>query len=191
MKFKMFRLGLGITAVLAITLIFNACNLFDKADDITFPSQLEVVWSINEQGEHTDFAYQDLRTLKLSDDPEIEKYINKIKDVKVEKVTYHITDYAAEGDAVFFKNGVASFAAGSGSNAVTVPFAATASGVNLETTTGETELEIDAQGLNDLAATLKQEKEVDMNAAGVLSKTPVSFKIVSTFHVKITAEVLD
>jgi hypothetical protein len=191
MNFKMFRLGLGITTALAMTLIFNACNLFDKADDITFPSQLEVVWSIDEQGQHTDFAYQDLRTLQLSDDPEIEKYINKIKDVKVEKITYRITDYAANGDAVFFKNGEVSFAAGTGSNVIKVPFAATASGVNLQTTTNETELEIDAQGLTDLAATLKQEKELDMNAAGVLSKTPVSFKIVSTFHVKITAEVLN
>jgi hypothetical protein len=190
MKIKMFRLGLAIAAVFAVATIFTSCNLFDKVDDITFPSELQVIWTVDEDGEHFNFAYSDTRTVKLSDDPEIEKYINKIKDVKIDKITYKIEEYEAEGDAVFLTAGNASFSSGSSSNAVVVPFAATA-GINLQTSSGEAELEIDEQGLTELAAIFKQEKELEMNAAGILSKTPVSFKIVSTFYIKITAEVLD
>jgi hypothetical protein len=193
MKIHFSKMLLSIAIMFAIVTVLAACDLFDKADEITIPSEIHVTWTVDENAEHTDFAYTDTKTVKLSDDPELEKYISKIKDVKIEKITYKITDYEEpNGGAVYLKDGVASFAtSGTSTAAVTVPFAATAAGVNLQTTTSETELTIDAAGLTQLAAIFKKEKQLDMNAVGILSSTPVSFKIVSTFHVKITAEVLN
>jgi len=183
-----------IVAFTAIAVVFAACDLFDKADEITIPSEIEVVWTVDENADQTNFAYTQTKTVKLSDAPEFQKYIDKVKEVKVERISYKVTDYNDDPhhETVYFKDGVASFAsAGTSSPVVTVPFAATASGVNLQASTTEVDLNIDAEGLNKLAAVFKQEKELDMNAVGVLTRTPVSFKIVSTFHVKIVAEVLN
>jgi hypothetical protein len=185
---------LSVAFAAAIAFVFAACDLFDKADEITIPSEIEVVWTVDENADQTNFAYTQTKTVKLSDAPEFEKYLDKVKEVKVERITYKITDYNDDPhhEQVYFKDGVASFAsAGTSTPAVTVPFAATASGVNLQTVTSEVDLAIDADGLNKLAAIFKQEKELDMNAVGTLTRTPVSFKIVSTFHVKIVAEVLN
>ena len=183
----------GVFAILALVFSFSGCNLFDKADDIKFDTELEVVWEADENGEATDFAYSKTAVVKFEDNSEIQKYIDKIKDVKISKITYRVTDYAQDdGQKVFFKNGIASFTpVGSSTSAGSVAFTASASGVDLQTTTTDTELPVNDGTLNDIAAVFKQDKQVNMTAAGVLSLTPVEFKVVSVFHVTITAEVLD
>jgi hypothetical protein len=190
MNFKTHRLILSLAALFTIAAVFAGCNLFDNADDITFPSQIEATWTVEENAEGKDKTYSTTKTLSLTDDREVEKYINKLKDVQIEKVTYRVEEYQAKGAAVIFNNGVASFATGA-SGSLEVSFTASASGVNLQTATADTELEIDVDKLNELASVLKADKELQMNVSGVLTKTPVSFKIVSTFYLRVTAEVLD
>ncbi|HEY0656737.1 MAG TPA: hypothetical protein VGD65_26585 [Chryseosolibacter sp.] len=190
MNLTNYRLVLSLAALPMIATIFAGCNLFDKADNITFPSQIEVLWVVDEEAVATDAPYAYVKTVSLADDPEVEKYMNKLKNVEVEKITYRVEEYVAEGDAVMFKNGKAIFAT-AGSAAVEASFTASASGVNLQTSTSDTDLIIDTDELNELASVLKTEKEIDMNLTGILSKTPVSFKIVATFQLKVTAEVLD
>jgi hypothetical protein len=193
MKSLIFRSGIGLVFLSALAVSFTGCDLFDKVDDVSFNEEIEVTWTIDENGTGQNVPYTHEETFDLESNAEIKKYIHKIKDVKVEKVTYRITNYdaAPHNSQVFFNSGVASFSTmGSTTPVVSVPFAATASGVNLQTTTSDTQLTIDGPGLNSLAAVLKQEKKAKMRATGTLSQTPVSFKVVSTIHVKITAEAL-
>jgi hypothetical protein len=194
MKLRFVKLALGITAVVAGIVTFSACDLFDKATTITIPADLEVVWEADENAEGTDVVYNLTHTVSLADNADVAKHIDKIKEIKVESITYRVTDYNDDphGEAVIFKDGVASFSAkGSSTSVLSVPYAASASGVNLKTTTTDKDLTIDADGLNDLAAIFKQDKELDMKVTGKLSRTPASFKLISVFHVKITADVVD
>jgi hypothetical protein len=183
--FMAFAIGTVVT--------FSGCDLFDKANDITFPATLKLTWSASEDGEHTDVGYSHSQKVTLADNADVAKYINKIKSVKVEKVTYRIENYAQpDGDEVIFSNGLASFSStGSSSALVSVPFGATATGVNLKTSTSDTDLAIDSKGLDDIAAAFKKDKEASVTVSGTLSETPVSFNVVTEFHVQITAEVID
>jgi hypothetical protein len=194
MKAIFWKPAFGVFVIMATIISFSGCDLFDKAKEITFSADLDVTWEADENADGTNVGYAFTKTVSLSDNAEIAKYINKVKSIKVESVTYKVTDYNDDphGEAVIFKEGTASFSSkGSSSPILEVPFAATADGVNLKTTTSDTNLTIDAGGLNDIAAIFKKEKEADMKVSGKLSRTPVAFKLVSTFHVKITAEVID
>jgi hypothetical protein len=181
-------------AFLFICFIFSGCDLLDKADDVTFDVVIEVDWTAdeNEDGANVPFAYSE--EVDLNDNAEVAKYANKIKEIKITKITYAVTNYNAEphNTAVFFNNGVASFTAtGANSAAVSIPYAASATGVNLQATTSETELDIDEAELNKLAAIFKDDKMLELKSEGILSVTPVSFNVVSKFYLTITANALD
>jgi hypothetical protein len=185
---------LSITTLIAAIVSFSGCDLFDKVDEVSIPAELEVIWTADENGEMVDFEYAKSATVKLTDNAEISTHIDKIKDVKINKITYRITDYNDDPhhEAVILKNGHVHFNSnGSTTTVVNVPFAASAADVNLKTSVDETELAIDAAGLTTLANLLKTEKELEMSSSGTISRTPVSFKVVSTFHVTVTAELLD
>lgn len=183
-----------VLAALLVAALFTGCDLLDKADDVKFDTVVEVGWVADENLEGTNVPYFHSETVDLTSDPGIAKYANKIKDVKINKITYYITNYNAEphNSAVTFNSGVASFVAiGATVPTVSVPYGASASGVNLQTTTSETELNIDADGLNQLAAVFKQDKKMEFESEGTLSVIPVSFNVVSKFYVTITANALD
>ena len=181
-------------AIIGMMLSFVACDLLDKADDVTFDQELEIIWNADENAEGSNVPYASLDELDLADYPEIAKYANKIKEIKVNRITYRITNYDASPhhSQVIFNNGSASFmATGSSTPAVTVPYAASASGVNLQTTTAETDLSINQDGLNKIASLLKDNNKVSVSTSGVLSVTPVQFSVINKYYVTITANALD
>jgi hypothetical protein len=178
---------------LAVISTMSGCDLLDNAADVKFDATIEVDWVVDENGDFTNAVYSHSETLSLTSNSEIEKYKNKIKEVKVNRITYAVTDYNAEphNTAVIFSDGVASFLqVGSSTPITSAPYSASASGVNLQTATAEADLAIDADGLSQVAAILKADKEVVMKTDGILSKTPVSFRVVSKFYVTITASAL-
>jgi hypothetical protein len=178
----------------AATFVFCGCDVLDKADDVTFDATIEVSRNADENGEGTNVLYENLETVELSDNAEIAKYASKIKSIKINKITYSVENYnaAPHNSQVFFNEGIASFAAvGASTHSVIVPFAASATGVNLQGSTSETELDIDADGLNELAGLLKEDNQLIMSTTGTLSITPVSFTVVSKFYLTITANALD
>lgn len=181
-------------AVFFTAFLFSGCDILDKADDVTFDVVIEVNWPTDENGDGTNVPYTYSEEVDLSSNAEVAKYSAKIKEIKINKITYLITNYNAEphNTAVYFNNGVASFTAlGSTTAAVEVPYAASATGVNLQASTAETELDIDQAGMNEIAAIFKQDKKLKMTSEGFLSVTPVSFTVVSKFYVTITANALD
>lgn len=194
MKSPITKFTLSLVAIVSLTLLLSACGLFDKATDVTFPSSLEVEWTVHQDLGGTNVAYTHSQDVDLSTSPDIAKYIDKIKEIKIDKIVYKITDYdaAPHNTQVFFTNGVASFTATSSTTPVlNIPYTASVAGVNLQTANADTELTIDANGFNALATVFKKDKKIKMVTSGVLSKTPVSFKVKSTFYFQITANALD
>jgi hypothetical protein len=182
------RIGLIVLA-----LFFYGCSIFDKADDVTFSEELTVTWTVDENQNGQNVPYTHSESVNLEDYPEIKKYINKIKSVNVERITYRIMNYDASPHhaQVIFSNGKASFASQGAAPVVEVPYGATATGVNLQTSTSETDLAIDQNGLNKIGSLLKDNKKISMQSSGTLSQTPVSFVVESRFYVTITANALN
>ncbi|HEY0652673.1 MAG TPA: hypothetical protein VGD65_06075 [Chryseosolibacter sp.] len=184
---------LALVAFAAGALSFGSCDLFEKADDVTFEEELVINWDTDENLEGSNVPYEDFQILDLADYPVFAPYIDKIKSVEVTKITYRITNFdnSPHNQPVTLVGGTASFGPyDSSSPSVTVPMAG-ASGVNIGAQTAETTLAIDAAGLSKVAKDLLDDKQVKMYSEGTLSKTPVAFRVVSTFYVKITANALD
>lgn len=182
-----------ILALFTIALTFGSCDLFEKADDVTLEEELVINWDTDENLEGANVPYEDVQILDLADYPVLAPYIDKIKSVEITKITYRITNFdnSPHGQAVTLTGGTAAFGPyDSSTPSVTVPMAG-ASGVNIGAQTTETTLTIDAAGLSKVAKDLLDDKQVKMYSEGTLSKTPVAFRVVSTFYVKITANALD
>lgn len=180
-------------AIAAIITTFSACDLLDKADDVTFEEELVLTWNADENLEGSNTPYVEEEILDLADYPVLAPYIDKIKTVEITKITYRIANFdnSPHGEPVFLNSGFASFGAYDATTpSVSAPMAA-AGGVNLGSQTAETTLAIDAAGLSNIAKMLLDDKQVKMYSTGTLSKTPVAFSVVSTFYVKITANALD
>jgi hypothetical protein len=160
---------------------FSSCELFDKADDVSFDVTLPLNFSINESADNpSGKAYSDTELLDATKNAEVAKYASKIKEFKVNKITYTIS--GANPNTVTFTGGTLQVS----STGKTI---ASASSVSLANT-AETELTADAAGFNELAAKLLDDKQELILLNGTLSKTPVAFQVKFNFYVTITANAL-
>lgn len=166
---------------------FSGCDKIDDATDVSFDVEFDGEFVINEAGDLGEEPYSNTLTVDAKSNTKIADYAAKIKAIKVNKVTYRITDYSAPGGAVTFVNGKMSFATvGSAPTVV-----ATVGSVNLQTQGGvESELDINESELNEIAATLLETLEVSVHTEGTLSDTPVAFKVPVKFYVTVTANIL-
>lgn len=160
---------------------FSSCDLFDKVDDVTFDGVLPLAFNVNEAADNpSGKTYTDSKLLDADDEPEIAKYSSKIKEFKVNKITYTIS--GVSDASVSFTNGTLKVA----SSGKTI---ASASSVNLSTT-GEQELTADTAGFNELASLLLADKQELIQLQGALSKTPIAFTVNFKFYVTVVADVL-
>ena len=167
--------------ILATLATFSSCDLLDTADDISFAATLPLDFSIDETAVNPGgMAYSDTKLLDATTNSEVAKYASKIKEFKVNKITYTISDVS--DPSVTFTNGSLKVS----SSGKTI---ATASSVSLSNTT-ETELTADLAGFNELAAKLLDDKKELVLLNGNFSKTPIAFKVRFNFYVTITANAL-
>lgn len=168
---------------LAIVLIFYAftsCDLIEKADDVSFDTTVPISFVVNETASSSGKAFSDTKTLNVASDAEVAKYASKIKEFRVNKVTYTVS--GANPNSVTFTNGTIKIAA-SGKTLASV------SSVNLSNTS-ETELTTETNGINELTAALLDDKQEQIQVQGTLSSTPVAFTVTIKFYLTITANAL-
>jgi hypothetical protein len=189
---------LKIMGLLLITAAFVTCDALEEADDVTFHADLEIIFVADENGEGVGVPYDDLQTLDFADNSEIAPYLDKIKDIEITRVTYRITGYQEDPNAdppctnVVMTNGFAKFGKVGTLEEITLgSFAATAAGVNLQSTVSETDLTIDPAQFKALADLLLDDKKANIYSVGTLSCTPIQFNVVSKFYVTITANALN
>jgi len=188
MKNHVLKSLLGL-ALIAFT--FSGCDLLDKADDVTFEEDFDVVFAVDEKGQsQSPVTYAGTPVLlDLTTSPEVIKYADKIKTIEVTKIEYSITDYASSGAAITFSNGKVVYSA---SATGTTSELSTVSTVNLATAgSGIFALPIDQTKFTAFASLLLNEKKAYVTAQGTLSSTPVKFNVPAKVYVKITANALD
>jgi hypothetical protein len=175
------RVLLSMICLALIAITFQGCDLFDTAGDVTFDVDLPLDFVVSEAAvSASPKSYSNVKTLKATDNADVMKYKDNIKSVKLNKITYVISDYTAP-KVVTFTNGSI--------QAVGKTLASAAS-VDLQSTTEAELTNIDDAAFNEFAKQIKDNKQVDVTLAGTFSSTPVGFKIKAYFNVSITASAI-
>jgi hypothetical protein len=157
----------------------SSCNLLDKADDISFDAELPLEFVIDEQAVNPNGkSYSITKTLDATTDPDVAKYASKIKEFKVNKITYSISAVTPSG--VTFNNGKLII----GTKTI-----ATAGNVSI-TPVSDVELTADVAGFNELASKLIADKQAEIKLDGAFTATPIKFTLSCKFFVTITADAL-
>lgn len=172
-----------------IIFTFSSCDKLEEADDISFDVDFTVTFNVDEDLEATNKHYFNFKVLDARSNTKVNDYASKIKDIKINKITYMITNYAAEppGTAVLFSDGTLGF---SPITSITPTVVSDNVAENLQTTTTETELDMNTAQLNEIANDLKSTLSVNVYTDGTLSSTPVSFSVPVKFYVTVTANAL-
>ena len=183
--------SLWISAIVLALIVFtfSSCDKLEEADDVSFDVEFTVTFNINESATETNKHYFDFKVLDARSNSKVDEYASKIKKIKINKITYVITNYSAQppGTAVMFTDGTLGFSAITSINPTVV---ADNVAENLQTTTTETELNMDADELNEIANDLLQTLSVNVYTDGTLSSTPVAFSVPVKFYVTVTANAL-
>lgn len=162
--------------------VMASCDLFDKADDISFSTEFEKSLTVDQAGKG---SYSDKIILDATTDAEVAKYKEKIQNIELNKVTYRVSEYDGPADATF--TGDILFGENGNLGSVSI------SGINLldaSTSGDEMELDLSQDEVNAVAAQLKNDKTVLVTMAGEFSDGPVSFVVTVTMNAKITADAL-
>jgi len=160
---------------------FSSCDIFDKADDVSFDVTLPLNFSINETADNpTGMSYSDTELLDAASNAEVAKYASKIKEFKVNKITYSISSVNPSG--VTFNSGEIVVSS-------TGTKIATAGNVFLATVS-DVELSVNTAGFNELATKLLDDKKEEIKLQGTFTKTPIAFTLSCKFYVTITANAL-
>ena len=180
MKTIHYALRVAAAVCFAFIMSSGSCSLSDKVPDVTFDAKLPLDFVVNETKiSASPISYTDSKTIDATQNADVAKYKDKIKEIKVNKITYVVSGFSAGGAVVTFTNGTLSVA----SSGKTI---ASAASVNLQSST-ETELTADTAGFNELALLLKDDKSETVKLGGTFSFAPVAFKVTIYFYTSITA----
>lgn len=177
----------GILSMLIGSVFVGGCDLLDKADDVTFDATFSLPnpFVIDEDLDEPENPYLFSEIVDATTDTEVAKYAGKIKSIKVNRITYRIYDFVADG-AVTLTSG--SFSIGAfGETPVAV-----ANETNLSLgNTSETDLDFNQEGLNKISDILLDNLEAQVSGTATISDSPVEFKVAVKFYATITANALD
>jgi len=136
-------------ALLAFIGTYSSCDLLDKANDISFDTEVPLDFFIHETAvSATPVTYVDFQLLDITDDPDVAQYASKIKEVKVNKITYYVSAVSKSG--VNFSGGSLMISS-SNKTIATLTNQAIVEGANGD-------LSIDASGFSELSSNLKNNK---------------------------------
>jgi len=175
-------------ALVLISTLFTACDLLDKADDVSFDATVDETIIVTEENEGTNVSYNKIVTLDATADPDINKYKNKLSGFTVKKVSYQVTNFNGPESARF--SGTMSFGEAS---QTTATVAVTVTNLNLQQAfnSGQVlDLPINQADVDAIAGMLKNDKAVKLYLDGLLSATPLTCSIKVILDVSVKADAL-
>jgi hypothetical protein len=184
------RFVLSVVA-LAILGLFNGCDFLDNLGQVTFDTELSTAFEINETVVANTRNYVANQVLDATANPDIQKYRDRIKDLRINDVSYKITGYTAPAGVprVDFSNGRFGFGDADVNTASVTVSLPTLNLRDLNTTGAETRLPL--PDATTLAALLKTDKRIRVFAEGTLSPTPVRFNLEVKLYVSVTADAVN
>lgn len=180
----------NLLAIVMIAFLFAGCDKLEKADDVSFDAQFTVPQKIevDEQADDPANPYTSLNnSIEAEQNAEYVKYKSKVKKIRVNKITYTISDLSAPDGPVTLTTGQAIFFESGGS--ATSGNIASVSNLLLANGTGE--LEASQAALDNIGEILLENGDVTVVSVAHLSAAPVFYHITITLHVTVTANALD
>jgi hypothetical protein len=172
----------------AIILLTVSCDVFEEVGEITFPTTLEETIEVNEPDPSNGKNYTASRVLHLEDNSEIAPYLDKLKEVKIESISYRVTEFTGAPNTIVSGTlGLSPTSATSPSPEWVIELSenlATSSG------TGYKLWMTDGAIKDELAALLIEQREVKIHLNTRLSQTPVRFNIDIKVELAVTAQAL-
>ena len=175
-------------SLLGMLTLLAGCDLFKDIDDVSFDSTLSENIVVSESNTGTSVANSEIIVLDATTDPDINQYKDKIKGIKINKISYQVVTFSATDPVTL--SGTISFGE-STTNSPTV--IASVASLNLkEAFVNGTvyELPVQQADIDKISALLKDDKAVKIYLNSVLSKTPVSFTIELIMDVTVEADAL-
>ena len=171
---------ISISLLFVLAGMYSSCSLFDKLDDAKFNAEFTLTFFVNEtEVNPSGKAYFTEQWLNITDDPDVEEFADKIKEVKVNRISYFI--YGINKSGVTASDGELSITP---SRVIaSLPDESLIEGISGD-------LVIDQDGFTELGKRLKANKSELIGLGGNLSETPMSFFLEATFYVTVTAEAL-
>ena len=173
---------------IVIILLTVSCDVFEEVGEVTFPTTLEETIEVNEPDPSNGKNYIASRVLQLEDNSEIAPYLDKLNDVKIESISYRVTEFTgAPNTLVSGTLGLSQASATSASPEWVIELSE-----NLATSseTGYKLWMIDNTVKDELAALLTEQREAKVHLNTRLSQTPVRFKITIKVGIAVTAQAL-
>lgn len=168
-----------------------SCDLFDKADDITFDVEIKHTFVIDENfdSQGSSVTYFDSDMIDPNQNAEFAKYKDKIQELTINEVTYTVTGYDPSSEGTEFSGGMGSFSASAGSASA---FASAALDFqNIPGSVGGSfTLDYSVSDLQAIAQQLEELQSVYFQVSGTFNKTPVAFSVPVTLHCTIKADAL-
>lgn len=166
-----------------------SCDLFDKADDITFDVEIKHTFVIDENDVTQGKVYFKSDMIDPNQNAEFAKYKDKIQELTINEVTYTVTDYDPSTPNVTFTNGLGSFSASAGAASA---FASADLAIqNVQASVGGSfTLNYSVSDLQAIAQQLQDLQSVYFQVSGTFDQTPVAFSVPVTLHCTIKADAL-
>lgn len=169
--------------------MFTGCDLFEDADDVTFNTTFTLPndFHIDEDTNVPKNPYVSITSsLEVDQDPQVLKYKDKIKKIRVNKISYEIYSFNAPG-AVTLVSGKTTFYEVGG----TASTEAVAEVTNLALGNKSGDLTTTQASLDKIGEILLEDGEVMVVSSATLSSTPVEFYVKTIVDVSVTANALD
>ena len=176
-------------SVLFITLFvigLASCDSLNNLADVVFTASFSKTFPVSLQEGNN--ALDEVDTLDFTDDSDVYKYRDKIKDVKVDSVKFQVLNY--QGDANNTITGsvmYSSIAASAGKEMAAI------NGLDLDqlSVSGEMiNLPLNSADLNDIGSLLQNDKKIKVYLKGNVDSTPASFVVKVYVYNEITANAL-
>lgn len=166
-------------AFVSLLMLANSCELVDKVEDIGFDITVPVNFIVNDPTNNpSGKSYSEVQTLNPANDPDVIAFGTDIRGYEINKITYLISN--ASPNTSSFEGGVLKVSA-------TDKTFATIGTVNLNNL-NETELNLNEDGIKELASRLLDDNQEIVLLQGSHSKTPIAFTISFKFFLTIRAD---
>ena len=137
------------------SITFTSCDDVEDLIDVDFDSSISGKYNLNFEAEESNKAISESMTLNLADNNDISKYLNKLKEIKITKITYEITKFTGDQyvnmNVGFYMNG----------SVIKAPM-----DYNLDSESAVIYEITDADILNSISTTLLSSKQVTLELKG-------------------------
>ena len=169
-----------------VILIFS-CDLLESITEIDFNADVKITYAVELDDE--DNNINEAKTLTLTEDNQVEKYKDKIEDLKIDSVVVYVESYNGPSELKF--DGLLKYSMTK--DTIGIDFAQIDS-LDLSELyeKGLTyRVEYDEGELINIQQILFDEKEIKVYLVGIVSDMPAMFKLAVRFYTTIVAQALD